>query len=80
MPKPTKSSPALPGSNLQSTYANRFHVTIHGATVRIAFGESIMGVDHYSTALTMLTNNAVELAEVILKLVREASQPDQPRH
>ena len=45
MPKPTKSSPALPGFNLQSTYANRFHVTIHGATVRIAFGKSIVGVD-----------------------------------
>ena len=60
------------GSELTPIFANRFYVLVTPSVTRVAFGEFVAGdpdVDtNFHTAMVMPTNNALQLAKLILEL------------
>lgn len=74
-PKPEK--PEKPeGQEVTAVYANRFSLTL-GDMTRITFGECVIGLEpaHYHTAIALRTSDAVELANIIIKLNNKVNPP-----
>ena len=56
---------------LPSTYANYFTINVNNTTTRIDFGEGADGVTDMHVSITMTTDNASELAELLSRLIIE---------
>ena len=73
----------MPGRRLASLYANRFHVLVRENTIRIVFGESVVGEDdaNWYTAVTFLNADAIAMAQSVLDIARASEAevlPEQP--
>jgi hypothetical protein len=69
-----------PGEEIYAIFADRFYVVATTTITRIAFGEAPTGMrEYYRTAVVLPTKDAKELAELVLRLIRELEMDDAER-
>jgi hypothetical protein len=67
----------LPGDDIYASFANRFHVIATEGFTRIVFGESPSGGQtFYRLAVVLPTEDAKNLGEVLLDLIRQLNEED----
>jgi hypothetical protein len=68
---------SLPGDDIYAVFANRFHVIATEGFTRIVFGESPSGGQtFYRLAVALPTEDAKNLGEVLLDLIRKLNEDD----
>jgi hypothetical protein len=66
-----------PGEEIAAVFANQFYAVATKSFTRITFGESVIGDrTFYRNAIVLPTDDARELAELLLKLIRELDAED----
>ena len=57
---------------LPAIFSNRFNIGLNANHTRIIFGDAIIGMDaEYHTSIVMPTEDAKELAQLILQLIEK---------
>ncbi len=68
------------GANIPPTFANQFHVSALGGTIRVVFGETILGSGDtfYPHSVTvMTTDRAAELAALINRIIKAVADAEK---
>jgi hypothetical protein len=66
-----------PGEEIYAIFANQFYAVATKAFIRIVFGEIVTGNrSFYRSAVVLPTDDARELAELLLKLIRDLGEED----